>query len=252
MRHLKSILQPCFIACTLTVVFFSLFAPPLHAWAAAGGEGILRQPNTPETPPELPTPADLLTVKFGPIKPMTTIADVPTPADLAQALAEALDIPRDEIKAAELMCDRPAGPCTDPQGAAVLGPVLGTWFPTRGPSFALLATSVATESLQASARQAAGTLSDTVQTAIDTLQGITNGDGGDVMRFHLRLQAPPPPVASRSTLFSIRWIFPTIYRGASCTRAPATPLPSTSTTPGSIQPITSRTTAPARQLPSRP
>jgi hypothetical protein len=139
---------------------------------------------------------------------LITIDELPGPRHLAKELALAMDITHTDIVTAEFMCSETTGLCTEPRAAAVLGIAPGTWFPTRGYSFALLSTGFATDVIHITptARVTdpfAPKLNDSGSfTAFpyeqveqyfnygSALKGMTNLSGTDLVQLHLALKVP--------------------------------------------------------------
>jgi hypothetical protein len=90
----------------------------------------------------------------------------------AEALANAIDVPFLDLVSADLMG-------SDPEAVAVAEP-LGRFFPTWGPTFAILSTGLAAD---ADTPNSSGSLST-------QLGGIDNDQGNDLVRLHLRLRVP--------------------------------------------------------------
>lgn len=218
MRSMKTVVLPISVAFVLTLVFFIAFTLPLRA--GVEGAHSIQPAHTADQSPlesslrEMPVVAqpvaarrltDVIEVKFGPVETKNTLATTANPAALAKAWALALDVPKRDLLAAELVCAGAQGPCTDPAALAVLGLAPGTWFPTRGTSFAFLATSAVSGSLQTEARVAGRTPTTDELAAIDTLHGMTTAGGADVVRLHLMLKAPPS-----AKCFSLDFAFYTV------------------------------------------
>ena len=141
---------------------------------------------------------------FGPIQVITGAAPSTDRENvlnsLARDMALAMDLSATDVESATLMCD--GGVCTDPAAVAVMGLAPGTWFPTRGISFALLSSgtvtglpasneySAASQTTDQTADQSPPRAEISRPTALEVLHGLTNTAGGDLVRLHLGLRAP--------------------------------------------------------------
>jgi hypothetical protein len=125
---------------------------------------------------------------FSDIQIITSSANVSGVNQLARELALAMNITESIILSASL-CDSTTGECSDAAGLAVLGTAPGTWFPTRGRNFALLSTGRITDAINHE-RGVAETLSPSQVVTIESLAGLNNEYGHDLVQLHLTLQAP--------------------------------------------------------------
>ena len=98
--------------------------------------------------------------------------DTISPATAAQ-LAAAMGVPAADLLAADLMG-------SDTEGVGGSNAALGSWFPTEGSTFAILATGLAADALLPNSQ---GNLSH-------SLDGLNNGQGNDLVRLHMRLKVP--------------------------------------------------------------
>ena len=204
MRKVKAVLMAVGIGCIFTVVFFVVFSPVVCSPGPnAGANDAPVRFMTAHACPSV-TSQDGVTISFGAIDILTSSASVSNTDDLARALAEAMDIPKHEILKAELMCDG-APPCTDPNAVAVVGPAPGTWFPTRGRTFAVLATGRVADGLQTGTAADAQSPSAEDWAAGEILHGLKNSDDGDLVRLHLQLKAPP-----QARCFALDYTFYTV------------------------------------------
>jgi hypothetical protein len=197
MRRIQTIVLALGIASTLALALFTLSSPRLLAYGPASArpdqpQGILPAGahGVPQAPP-LVEPKDVVTMSFGAIEVLTTVAELSDVGALAWELALAMDIPARDLTTAELMCDDTGFLCTDPAAVAVMGLAPGTWFPTHGPEFTLLSTGRAADVPQTETRPNVQEQAASTAAAGDVLDGLTNTEGGDLVRLHLQLRPPP-------------------------------------------------------------
>ncbi|MFN8467007.1 MAG: hypothetical protein U0X20_15745 [Caldilineaceae bacterium] len=200
MRQAKPLLAALFVGIVFTAMFWFLLASSLPSHAApapaapapTGAASVTPVPAAQTTDGLAVTTAFSAAVTFGPIQIVTgaaTISDSTNLAqDLAHALALAMDIDSSEIESATLMCN--GGVCTDPAAVAVMGLAPGTWYPTRGRTFALLSTGTVRELPSTAAYQALDPAQAMEDPAPEVLYGMKNGEYGDLVRLHLGLRAP--------------------------------------------------------------
>lgn len=181
----------------LGLLFFaSMNIPPLGAVklsrAASHSTLSSTRPMTPAKA-KISSQAATTTMVFDAIEVVASVATTPEVDQLARGLALAMDIPPEDIALAELMCDHDAGRCTDPKAVAILGLAPGTWFPTRGPSFAYLSTGTATDLAQTEMFTEPFEFSDSPPEELNGLKSISpySEEAGDLVRLHLRLNVPP-------------------------------------------------------------
>lgn len=198
MRRIKAVLGSIAFASALSLAFWCLIALSLPATAfdpdnreaqPLPARVRLRRLENVQTPPAMTTTVSPAAV-FSDIEVITTTVTTPDVTQLARELALALDLDAQDIVAAHLMCDERAGGCTDPAAVAVLGLAPGTWFPTRGTSFALLSTGRVTDVLAVEQEQSFEPLEPEQLFAAEVLTGMDNGQGNDLVRLHLQLNVP--------------------------------------------------------------
>jgi hypothetical protein len=98
--------------------------------------------------------------------------DTISPATAAE-LAAAMGVPAADLLAADLMG-------SDTAGVGVSDAALGSWFPTQGSTFAILATGLAADAL----------LPNSEGNHSYNLAGLDNGQGNDLVRLHMQLRVP--------------------------------------------------------------
>lgn len=199
MIRVTPLLKALFVGIAFTTLFWILLAASLGARTVQASSPYAAPPPAPgDVPPPDPygSAAISTAVTFGPIQVVTNAAALPPgqdlPRDLGRALALAMDINPADIVSATLMCD--GSVCTDPAAAAVMGLAPGTWYPTRGRTFALLSTGTISGLPSTAAYGAAasgpGVVEVTQYGAQEELHGMKNAEGGDLVRLHLGLRPP--------------------------------------------------------------
>ncbi len=91
----------------------------------------------------------------------------------ASEVAAAMDVPTADLLVAEILD-------SDPNGAGVSTARLGSWFPTTGSTFAILATGLAADAA----------LPNTAGSHSTILTGRNNSQGNDLVTLHLQLKVP--------------------------------------------------------------
>jgi hypothetical protein len=224
MRQAKPLLAALFVTIVFTAMFWSLLASSLPSHAAPASATPVPTAAGPAV-----TTAFSAAVTFGPIQVVTsaaTISDSTNLArDLAHALALAMDIDASQVESATLMCD--GGVCTDPAAAAVMGPAPGTWYPTRGETYALLSTGTAMGLSSTDAYQVVDPTPRlqkvTQPPPSEVLHGMKNAENGDLVRLHLGLRAPLTAtcLALDFTFYTVDLPYPTLESLAAGTAVPA-------------------------------